>query len=79
MYPLEWSNVYVPIVPTALVDYLDSPTPFIMGLNARIAWDPVTAPDVTIVDLDRGAVNVPASSPLPPLPPPLAADHRGRW
>ena len=78
MYPLEWSNVYVPIVPTALVDYLDSPTPFIMGLNARIAWDPVTAPDVTIVDLDRSAVNVPASSPLPPLPPPLAADLRGR-
>ena len=53
-YPLEWSNVYVPIVPTALVDYLDSPTPFIMGLNARIAWDPVTAPDVTI-DIEFGS------------------------
>lgn len=34
--PFKWRHVYVPILPTKLgLNYLDAPTPFIMGINSR--------------------------------------------
>lgn len=35
--PFKWQHVYVPILPSKLgLNYLDAPTPFIMGIHSRI-------------------------------------------
>lgn len=33
LYPMEWQNVFIPIVPVSLIDYLNCPTPYIIGLH----------------------------------------------
>lgn len=35
LYPLKFSNVYVPILPGSLLDYLGAPSPYIMGIHSR--------------------------------------------
>ncbi|EFJ47225.1 hypothetical protein VOLCADRAFT_92265 [Volvox carteri f. nagariensis] len=36
LWPIRYRHVYVPLVPASLVDLLDAPTPFIMGLGGRL-------------------------------------------
>jgi hypothetical protein len=37
LLPFQWQHVYVPILPSILgLHYLDAPTPYIMGINARV-------------------------------------------
>lgn len=58
MYPLLWPHVYVPVLPTRMLQYLECPTPFIFGVE-KSALDDATmsellAEDMLIVDLDKG-------------------------
>ena len=32
LHPFEWKYAYVPILPRALLHFLEAPVPFIMGL-----------------------------------------------
>jgi hypothetical protein len=34
LYPFEWQHVYVPILPDCLIEFVASPTPFIMGVHS---------------------------------------------
>tara|TARA_B100000795_G_scaffold265084_1_gene246426 strand:+ start:65 stop:1189 length:1125 start_codon:yes stop_codon:yes gene_type:complete len=33
LFPLQWQHVYVPLLPTQLLEYLSAPVPFIMGVH----------------------------------------------
>ena len=35
LFPFEWQGIYIPVMPYSLLDVLDAPVPFLLGLNAR--------------------------------------------
>jgi hypothetical protein len=37
IWPFQWPYVYIPLLPCSLVDYIDAPTPFIMGVHSSLA------------------------------------------
>ena len=36
LQPMRWRHVYIPLLPHALVDYIQAPTPFVMGLHSDV-------------------------------------------
>jgi hypothetical protein len=32
--PFKWQPTYVPLLPSSKIDYIEAPTPFIMGYNS---------------------------------------------
>lgn len=36
MYPFVYSHIYIPILPACLLDFVASPTPYLMGLHASL-------------------------------------------
>uniref|UniRef100_A0A8R1TTB5 Myotubularin-related protein 5 n=1 Tax=Onchocerca volvulus TaxID=6282 RepID=A0A8R1TTB5_ONCVO len=70
LYPFDYPHTYVPVLPELLIEYLESPTPYIMGVlnTVRIRY---TDLDAVIVDLDVGAVYVPPSITIPVIPQPF--------
>lgn len=45
IFPFSWENVYVPILPSSLIHFLDAPVPFIMGVQADIEKDVLKIPN----------------------------------
>jgi hypothetical protein len=39
LHPFKFQHVYIPVMPYSLVDYLEAPTPFLMGLHSRDELD----------------------------------------
>ena len=70
MSPLEWVHVYAPVLPRSMLDLLQCPTPFILGIHASYAFkqDFPYVTDMLVVDLDLGVINVPQDQ-LLSLPP----------
>eukprot|EP00122_Pirum_gemmata_P008463 Pgem_evm1s7801 len=33
MFPFTWCHPYIPILPKAMIDFLEAPTPFLMGVQ----------------------------------------------
>lgn len=66
----DFRHTYVPVLPELLIEYLESPTPYIMGVlnTVRIRC---TDLDAVVVDLDVGAVYVPSSITIPIIPQPF--------
>ncbi|KAF4553336.1 DENN (AEX-3) domain-containing protein 2 [Elsinoe fawcettii] len=66
LYPLKWTGVFIPILPARLLQALEAPCPYIIGVEKR--FDDVTLPsdDVVIVDLDLDQIE--ASAPARSLP-----------
>jgi len=81
IFPFRWHHVYIPVLPLQLLEFVNAPTPFIMGvhpgpLQQRKSggtidsilgkWSP---DDVVIVNLDENHVRLPPQEQqLPPLP-----------
>jgi hypothetical protein len=42
MYPFLWQHVYVPILPSTALHFIEAPVPFIMGLHTDIVVDSPT-------------------------------------
>lgn len=61
MYPFKYSHTYIPILPAALVEFLSSPTPFIIGVHSCMKSEICDLLDVITVDIDGGSVKVPDS------------------
>ncbi|XP_055899918.1 myotubularin-related protein 13-like isoform X1 [Biomphalaria glabrata] len=58
-YPLKYVYVFIPVLPTAFLDVLNSPTPFIAGVHSTLKNDIADLLDVIVVDLDGGSVKIP--------------------
>ncbi|CAB9508037.1 DENN domain-containing protein 5B [Seminavis robusta] len=61
LFPLQWQGMYIPVMPYALLDILDAPVPFLVGLHIRYLIE--TKPDmrpqgVVFVDIDRDIVHL---------------------
>lgn len=42
MYPFTWQHVYVPILPSTALHFIEAPVPFIMGLHSEVVVDSPT-------------------------------------
>lgn len=60
LYPMRYSHVFIPILPSSLIEVLSTPTPFIIGVHSMHIHD-LTGEllDVIYVDLDGGAISLP--------------------
>ena len=58
LYPLKWAHVCVPVVPAPLVDLVEAPVPFMLGVDSN--WLPCLPKrclaDVLLVDCDTGCL-----------------------
>ncbi|KAH7644117.1 myotubularin-related protein 13-like protein [Dermatophagoides farinae] len=59
IYPFVYSHVFIPILPSSLLDFIASPTPFLMGIHSSLKSQAVETIDVIVVDLDEGYVKIP--------------------
>ncbi|KFM81049.1 Myotubularin-related protein 13, partial [Stegodyphus mimosarum] len=71
MYPFKYSHVYIPLLPSALIEVLSTPTPFIMGVHSSLKGEVLDLLDVIVVDLDGGSLVVPDCISVSCLPEPL--------
>ena len=61
LFPIHWQGMYIPIMPYAMLDILDAPVPFLVGVHARylIETKPEMRPQgVVFVDLDRDIIHL---------------------
>jgi len=60
LFPFHWQHVYIPILPARLLDILQAPVPFLMGIDEDVlamAEEKGLIPDdVVQVDLDGGTI-----------------------
>lgn len=67
LYPFKWAGVFIPVLPARLVQTIEAPCPYIVGIERR--YEPTDYPDddYVLVDLDNDTVssNGPAPMPLP--------------
>ena len=80
LYPMRYSHVFIPILPSSLIEVLSTPTPFIIGVHSLHAHElSGELLDVIYVDLVRGHSLITShkygmvGQPLSPPPPRLAA------
>lgn len=66
IWPLEWTGVYIPVLPSRLVQVLDAPCPYICGINRNYEKYDLPDDDYVLVDLDRNELH--STSPPPFLP-----------
>ena len=59
IYPFKWSHVFVPVIPAVLLDLVQAPVPFILGVQtSRLQFIPYDfLKDVIIVNCDTGSID----------------------
>ena len=61
LFPLVWQGMYVPVMPYSMLDVLDAPVPFLVGLHGRYlsCTPPAMRPiGVVFVDLDEDVIHL---------------------
>lgn len=56
LYPIEWSGVYIPILPSRLLQAVEAPCPYIVGVEKRFDKFELPEDDFVLVDLDQGVI-----------------------
>jgi pentatricopeptide repeat protein len=71
LFPMQWSHLYVPLLPRFLCPILDAPVPYLCGVT-RENWlhaQQFVNEETIVVDLDRNSVLFGEATPeLPPVP-----------
>ena len=59
LYPLQWVHVYIPVVPSHLLDLFEAPVPYILGTHSDwLRYIPVDClRDTVIVDVDSATID----------------------
>ncbi|RWS10543.1 myotubularin-related protein 13-like isoform X4, partial [Dinothrombium tinctorium] len=63
MYPFNYCHVYIPLLPSSLLEVLSTPTPFVIGVHSSLKNEVEDLLDVITVDLDGGSISVPEHLP----------------
>ncbi|QQK44886.1 DENN domain-containing protein [Penicillium digitatum] len=87
LFPLEWTGVLIPVLPARLIQALEAPCPYIVGIERRYEKVELPTDDFVLVDLDNNMIE----STIQPTSLPrhqrrkllsllqLAAPHHGRY
>lgn len=68
IYPFRWQHVYIPLLFFSGVDYIDAPTPYMMGLHSGVDTLGLSMDGVVVVDLEYNSITT--SEDIPPIPEP---------
>lgn len=68
LFPFVWQHVYIPLLPKKLCDFVQAPTPFLMGLHTEDLQDIGPLSAVVVVDLDNNRITYTSPMQLPRLP-----------
>jgi DENN (AEX-3) domain len=63
--PLRFHHTYIPVLPFALAECVEAPTPYLMGLHSDVPVDRGALEDVVVVDLDVNEVRLGGNGVLP--------------
>ena len=68
IYPLKWAGVFIPVLPARLIQALEAPCPYIVGVERR--YDNLEFPedDFVLVDLDDNVIESTGPPYTPPSP-----------
>ena len=68
LYPFTWSGVFIPVLPARLIQALEAPCPYIIGIERR--YDNIELPtdDFVLVDLDSDEIESTAAPVYIPKP-----------
>jgi hypothetical protein len=58
LQPLIWEHVYIPILPTRLCEFLNAPTPFLMGCHVQVLNDLQIPDDVALLFIDENRLEL---------------------
>ena len=60
LFPFTWAGVYIPIIPATMLDILDAPVPFLVGMHRRFLDNQQVnhIKDVIFVDIDNDIVHL---------------------
>ncbi|KAI3463765.1 hypothetical protein Pfo_020428 [Paulownia fortunei] len=75
IYPFRWQHVYIPLLFFSGVDYIDAPTPYMMGLHSGVDTFGLVMDGVVVVDLEHNLITT--SEEIPPIPEPEYSSLRG--
>ena len=87
LYPLTWTGIFIPVLPARLVQAIEAPCPYIVGIERRYEKVELPEDDFVLVDLDQDEIE----STTKPTPLPrqqrrklmsllqLAAPHHNRY
>ncbi|KAL8711615.1 MAG: hypothetical protein Q9220_004025 [cf. Caloplaca sp. 1 TL-2023] len=87
LYPLTWSGIFIPVLPARLIQALEAPCPYIVGIERRYEKVELPEDEFVLVDLDQDEIE----STTRPLPMPrqqrrkltsllqMAAPHHNRY
>ena len=87
LYPMTWAGVFIPVLPARLIQALEAPCPYIVGIERRYEKVELPEDDFVLVDLDQDEIE----STTRPLPMPrqqrrkltsllqVAAPHHNRY
>ncbi|PGH20832.1 hypothetical protein AJ80_03459 [Polytolypa hystricis UAMH7299] len=66
LFPFQWTGVFIPILPARLVQALEAPCPYIVGIERRYENVELPSDDFVLVDLDQDEIESTARpTPLP--------------
>ncbi|XVF50627.1 hypothetical protein PTKIN_Ptkin04bG0116900 [Pterospermum kingtungense] len=68
IYPFRWQHVYIPLLFFSGVDYIDAPTPYMMGLHSGVDTSNLVMDGVVVVDLEFNQITTTEEIPLIPEP-----------
>ncbi|KAH7511527.1 hypothetical protein FEM48_ZijujUnG0005900 [Ziziphus jujuba var. spinosa] len=74
IYPFRWQHVYIPLLFFSGVDYIDAPTPYMMGLHSGVDTSYLAMDGVVVVDLEYNLITT--SEEIPPIPEPELSSLR---
>jgi len=54
MFPYDWQHIYIPLCPSSLLQLIEAPVPYLIGIRSNLLPHCPAVPDVWQVDLDEG-------------------------
>uniref|UniRef100_A0A061RND3 Denn domain-containing protein 1b n=1 Tax=Tetraselmis sp. GSL018 TaxID=582737 RepID=A0A061RND3_9CHLO len=60
IYPFRWQHIFLPVLPEGLLDYLEAPMPWIIGLPRSMLprLEQMALEDVVVVNIDTGKLRM---------------------
>ena len=56
LFPFTWSGVLIPVLPARLIQALEAPCPYIVGIERRYEKVELPSEDFVLVDLDADKI-----------------------
>lgn len=63
--PFQWQSLMLPILPNQMLDFLDAPVPYIVGVLQKSSALRAKSSSVVIINVQRDKVSMPSTPPLP--------------